>query len=321
MIKKYILKDEHIGKRFDIAISDVVGDEFSRSEIQNFIKNEKIYINGEILKSASKKVLDKFCIEIFLDDTRDIESFPDPQNIPIDIVYEDEYLIVIDKPYGMVCHPSIGHIDNTLVNAIMWHTKDKGLSDIGGMSRPGIVHRLDMDTSGLIIIAKNNEIHRKLSDMFQNYKGERIIRKYLCYTFNTPDPKSGTIDTFIIRHPKLRQQYCVSNTNGKQAITIYKTIKNKYITSTKSISLIECELLTGRTHQIRVHMKHIGCPIIGDKVYSKKKIEHTYPDIIKNFHRQALHSYYIMFIHPITSKTIELFSEIPNDMKNIDMIF
>ena len=316
------ISEKLIGKRLDVALTEVCGD-ISRSFVQKLIKEGKVKLDGVLVSDYSKKIL-KFCVaELNFEDDIDESDIPVAQDIPIKIVYEDEYLIVVDKPFGMVCHPSLGHKDKTLVNAVMWHCKESGesLSDFGGSDRLGIVHRLDKDTSGLIVIAKNNEVHRKLSEMFAKSKGDKITRKYICFVFNTPSPKEGRIDTLITRNSRLRQQYCVSEDQGKRSITIYKTLNIKYITSTKSICMLECELLTGRTHQIRVHMKHIGCPIIGDKVYSKKKIEHTYPKIVSDFERQALHSRELCFVHPITFRRMSFSSDLPKDLMQIYALF
>jgi 23S rRNA pseudouridine1911/1915/1917 synthase len=179
------------------------------------------------------------------------------------------------------------------------------------------VHRLDKDTSGLMIVAKSNEAHRILSSGLAKKKGGGITRKYRCFTIGAMRSQNCKIETFIQRDHKDRQKYTVSESFGKKAITLCKVLKTTYITSTKPISLIECELFTGRTHQIRVHMKHVGCPIIGDPIYGKFKIENVYPNIVRNFKRSALHSYYLEFIHPITGQHLSFESNFPSDMEEL----
>ena len=183
--------------------------------------------------------------------------------------------------------------------------------------RPGIVHRLDKDTSGLMLIAKTNEAHMAFANLFANEKGNLIRRKYVCFVFGVPYPRSGKIETFITRHPHNRQMFVSHNSRGKKAITLYEVEKSMYFSSTKAISKIHCELLTGRTHQIRVHMKHIGHNIIGDIIYGKSKIEPIYPLVIRNFPRQALHSYQLEFQHPFTHNWLCFTSTLPRDMLNL----
>jgi 23S rRNA pseudouridine1911/1915/1917 synthase len=205
------------------------------------------------------------------------------------------------------------------VNALLWYYRET-LSDIGGVERPGLVHRLDKDTSGLMMIAKSNESHRILASNFARKKDGGIIRRYKCFTIGAMGSKDCKIENFIQRDRRDRQKYAVSESFGKKAITLCQALRVTYITSTKPISLIECELLTGRTHQIRVHMKHIGCPIIGDPLYGKSRIENVYPDIVRDFRRTALHSYYLEFIHPTTGKHLSFESNFPSDMEELNNI-
>ncbi len=314
------LTNEDIGKRLDVAVSQKTEDIFSRTQLERIIKNGGVSIDEQIVLSPSKKIISPCNITIKFQKNTHNENGPNPENIPLDIMFEDDHIIIINKAAGMVCHPAPGNYSGTLVNALVWHYKDK-LSNINNIERPGIVHRLDKDTSGLMIVAKSNESHRILTKYFAHEKGKSIIRKYKCLVFGTPKQRTGTIQTLIARDTKNRQRYAVHQDYGKLATTLYKVEKTIYITSTKPISLIECQLLTGRTHQIRVHMKYMGCPIIGDITYGKTKVENVYPEIIRKFQRIALHSYYLEFKHPITGTTMQFTAKVPNDMEQITMCF
>ena len=307
---------EFIGKRIDSAISEIV-DDISRTTLQKLIKNGKVFIDGVALNNPSQKINKECIINITQPDALS-EYEIIPENIDLDILYEDEYIIVINKPAGLVCHPAPGHKTGTLVNAIVYHFNN--LSDINGVLRPGIVHRLDKDTSGVMLIAKTNEAHMSFANLFAKEKGKSIKRKYTCYVFGTLKEKQGRIETFINRHPKNRQLYTISGSSGKLAITLYNIEKTKYITSTKCFSKVNCELLTGRTHQIRVHMKFMGTPIIGDQSYGKGKIDPCFPNIIKDFPRQALHSKELFFIHPFLKREMLFIAEEPEDMKKLNLL-
>ena len=314
---KIEVKDSEIGKRVDIVISELTP-EFSRAKVQRLIKAKKVLCNSEVISDASKKIIAPCLIEI-----EDDELEPGyeliPEKIDLNIVYEDDFIIVINKSAGMVCHPAPGHKSGTLVNAIAYHYRNR-LSNIGGAMRPGIVHRLDKDTSGIMLVAKTNEAHMAFANLFANEKGNLIQRKYVCFVFGLPSPRKGSIETFITRHPKNRQMFIAHNSIGKKAITFYEVENAVYFTSTKAISRIKCELLTGRTHQIRVHMKHIGCNIIGDQTYGKSKIEHTYPEIARNFSRQALHSNVLEFKHPFTHEWLHFEASLPEDMQKLEQL-
>lgn len=309
--------NEHIGKRLDVVLANILpvvtSKLISRTQIQNYIKNGNVLINDICILNPSIKLhnISNIIINI-IENNNNYEI--NGEDIPLDIVYEDNYILVINKQAGLVCHPAVGHRSGTLVNALVNKFK---LSNINGSNRPGIIHRLDKDTSGLMIVAKTNEAHLAFSNLFANSKGSLIKRKYTTVVFNTPPSISGEIRTYITRHPKNRQMFTTSNNNGKLAITLYKVQKSFYFSSNKSISLIECELLTGRTHQIRVHMKYIGCPLVGDKMYCKSKIEAIYPEYIRNFPRQALHSSTLSFIHPFNNKELVFTSKFPTDIKEI----
>ena len=311
------IPDSAVGKRIDIAIKEQIPD-ISRTQIQECIKAGKALCNGRIIQEISKKITETCCVEIELAQSLENSEIT-PENIPLDIIFEDEYIIVLNKPAGIVCHPAPGNRTGTLTNALMFRFKN--LSDLGGADRPGIIHRLDKNTSGLMIVAKSNKAHYAFSELFSKHKGKLIKRKYTCFVFGIPKEKQGKIETLITRNPKLRQQYMVSETSGKTAITLYSTLKSFYFSPTKAISKISCELLTGRTHQIRVHMKYLGNHIIGDEIYGKSKIEASYPEIVRNFKRQALHSSELSFRHPFSGETMKFQSDLPEDMKKIDNFF
>lgn len=307
-----------IGKRIDVAIADLVP-EFSRTKVKKLVSLGKVACGNKLIFDASKKVTVPCVIEI--EDCEPEKKYEIiPEKINLDIVFEDEFIIVINKPAGMVCHPAPGHKSGTLVNAIAHHCKNQ-LSDIGGTMRPGIVHRLDKDTSGLMIVAKTNEAHLAFADLFANKKGDSIRRKYVGFVFGTPTPRTGKIETYITRHPKNRQMFVAHASSGKYAVTLYEVEKSVYFTSTKSISKVNCELLTGRTHQIRVHMKHIGHSLIGDQMYGKSRIEQIYPDVVRNFSRQALHSHILEFRHPFSNKWLHFEANLPEDLQILEDLF
>ena len=309
--------NEHIGKRLDVVLTNVLpivtGKNISRTSIQNSIKSGNVLLNNIIILNPHTKLKEISNIQINIVDNKQKYKITG-EDIPLDIVYEDDYILVINKQAGLVCHPAPGHKSGTLVNALVNKFK---LSNINGNNRPGIVHRLDKDTSGLMIVAKSNEAHMAISNLFANCKGSIIKRKYIAIVFGTPKNKQGEIRTYITRHPKNRQMFTTSETTGKLAITLYNVQKSFYFSSTKSISVVECELLTGRTHQIRVHMKHIACPLVGDQTYCKSKIEIIYPECIRRFPRQALHSSELSFVHPFTNEQLEFYAQLPEDINEI----
>ena len=285
----------------------------SRTKIKDLILSGNIVVDGIINKNPSFKISPQNLIIINLPKIIDYDL--KPEDIPIEIVFEDEHLIVVNKEPNIVVHPSPGHHSGTLVNAILYHCKGK-LSGIGGIKRPGIVHRLDKDTSGLMLVAKTEIAHIKLSDMFKNHS---IERNYQLLVWNVPNSK-GFIDQPIGRSKFNRKKMAI-NLNGKSAIT-YWTLLEVF---SNYVSLIGCKLKTGRTHQIRVHMTSIGHSLIGDKVYggipkTNKKQNISEKDIIskcKNFSRQALHSKTLSFQHPISNEKMHFDIDLPDDMKNL----
>ena len=291
------VNEENVGKRIDSFIHKVQED-ISRSMVQKLIEQKNIKVNGKETKHSYKLKLNDE-IEIFVPEAKEINL--KAQDIPLNVIYEDNDIIVINKPKGMVVHPANGNPDGTLVNAVMNLCKDS-LSGIGGEIRPGIVHRLDKDTSGAIIVAKNDKAHIALSEQLKNHE---VKKTYLALVRGIITENEATINMPIARSKKDRKKMDVDK-NGKEAITHFKVLgryKNKY-------TLLQINLETGRTHQIRVHLSHIGYPIIGDEVYSNGKNEW-------NVSGQCLHAWKLEFIHPITGKKISLEAEIPEYLKNI----
>ena len=291
------INEENVGNRIDSFIPMVQKD-ISRSMVQKLIEQKNIKVNGKETKHSYKLKLNDE-IEIFVPEAKEIDL--KAQDIPLSVIYEDSDIIVINKPKGMVVHPANGNPDGTLVNAVMNLCKDS-LSGIGGEIRPGIVHRLDKDTSGAIIVAKNDKAHIALSEQLKNHE---IKKTYLALVRGIIKENEATINMPIARSKKDRKKMDVDK-DGKEAITHFKVLeryKNKY-------TLLQINLETGRTHQIRVHLSHIGYPIIGDEVYSNGKNEW-------NVSGQCLHAWKLEFKHPITGKKISLEAEIPEYLKNI----
>ena len=288
----------------------------SRTRIKNLILKEKLKLNGEIIKNPSKKVLtgDKLSLNI----PEPEEASLKPYDFKLEIIHEDEHLLVINKPAGIIMHPGAGNYDKTIVNALMSHDISS-LSNIGDELRPGIVHRIDKDTSGLVVIAKNNETHESLSKQFSDHT---ITRVYQLLIWGKLRPSSGKIDTFITRSSKNRQLMEVSRSKGKRAITNYKTIEIFENNKTPTLSLVECKLETGRTHQIRVHMTHMGNSIVGDDKYKKKykklkNIDIELESSISKLNRQFLHAKTIGFIHPKTNEEMIFSSILPQELNNL----
>ncbi len=258
-----IVKDYENGQRVDQYISKKEK-ELSRTRIKNLILNKKLKINGKVLKDPSKKIFTHDSISLEIPEPK--KASLKPFKFKLDIVYEDKDLLIVNKPSGISMHPGAGDYDRTLVNALVYHD-NKNLSNIGDELRPGIVHRIDKDTSGLVVIAKNNISHEKLSNQFSNHTIKRV---YQTLIWGKLRPQSGKIETLITRSSKNRQLMEVGLTKGKRAITNYKTLEIFENEKIPTFSLIECKLETGRTHQIRVHMSHKGNNILGDKKYKKK---------------------------------------------------
>lgn len=292
---KFMIDSYSEDLRLDVYLSENIKDK-SRSYIQNLIKSEKVLINGNTKKGSYKlKLNDQVEVEIPENEKLNVE----PENIPIDIIYEDRDVIVVNKAQGMVVHPAPGNYSGTLVNALLYHCTD--LSGINGVLRPGIVHRIDKDTSGILVVAKNDMAHKKLAEQLKEHSMNRI---YNALVEGVLKEDTGTIDKPLGRHPNQRIKMAVVK-DGRRAVTHYKVL-NRY----KNNTLIECKLETGRTHQIRVHMAYIGHPIVGDPVYgfSKQKFK---------LEGQMLHAKKLGFIHPATNKYMEFDSELPEYFKKI----
>ncbi len=307
--------DESAGERLDRFLTHSVPD-VSRSQIQRWLSMGAIVLGNGRIPDADYKVQigDVFTIT----PPPAVDAIPQPQHhIQLNIIYEDDDLIVINKAAGMVVHPAPGHHDETLVNALLAHCGDS-LSGIGGVKRPGIVHRLDKDTSGLMVIAKNDITHQGLSAQFANNK--TIFRTYIAYIWGVPNPIKGVIDAPIARHPKNRQLMAIRKiATAKRAVTHYQLIDKWLLSDAKTtVAKIECLLETGRTHQIRVHSQHIGHPIVGDPVYGKKNMSKTLPDFMRQFPRQALHAYKLSFLHPLTQQTLNFEVPLPQDFQDLE---
>lgn len=282
---------EQDGERLDKLLSIIYPD-FSRSFFQKLIKENSIKVNEKIQK-ANYKVQTDDVISVLIPDA--IETSIEPEDIPLDILYEDNDVLVVNKPKGMVVHPSAGHYSGTLVNAIMYHCKDS-LSGINGEIRPGIVHRIDMDTTGSLIVCKNDESHVAIAEQIKEHSCNRIYVGIVCGNVKEDE---GTIDAPIGRHPVDRKKMAINEKNGKPAVTHYKVLKRfgKY-------TYMQFKLETGRTHQIRVHMACIGHPLLGDELYSK-----NCP--FKHLQGQTLHARTIGFIHPRTKEYMEFSAPLP----------
>ena len=289
------VNSEDIGKRLDAFVSENI-EEITRNYLQSLIEEGYVTIEGKKKVKAGQKLKGNEIIKVIIPEPEELNV--EAENIPIDIVYEDKYLLVVNKSADMVVHPAPGNYSGTLVNAILYHIKD--LSSINGVIRPGIVHRLDKDTSGLIVIAKSDEAHVKLVDSF---KDKTIKKTYIAIVKGVIGKDTGRLETLIGRNPNDRKKMAVVEKNGKLAITNY-TVLSKGLKHT----LVKVDIKTGRTHQIRVHMKQLGYPIEGDKVYGKGN------DLAS---RQMLHAYKLSFTHPITGELINLKGEIPKDFLDI----
>ena len=312
---KFLVKKSDDSKRLDIFLSEKIK-HLTRSNIKKIIESKNVKINKKIADSPSKKIKidNEVVIKLLIKKSDKLL----PNKIKLDIRFEDKDILIINKPKGMVVHPGAGNYEKTLANALVHKYKNK-LSDINGELRPGIVHRIDKETSGLLVIAKNNLSHSKLGKQFSDHS---IKRKYLCLIWGVIRPLQGRIETLISRNKKNRQLMMVSDVNGKKAITNYKTITVFQRQDIPKISLVECELETGRTHQIRVHMKYKGTSLLGDNQYGKKgikfkKINEDFFKKLSFLNGQALHAKSLGFIHPSKNEWINFESELPGDFKKL----
>ncbi|MGB7204403.1 MAG: RluA family pseudouridine synthase [Anderseniella sp.] len=306
---------QRLDKLLGTAFPDI-----SRARFQTLIAQGNVNVNGKVTTQASQKILPGTGVDIIVPVAEDPE--PQPEAIPLDIVFEDTHVIVINKQAGLVVHPGPGNWTGTLVNALIHHCGDS-LSGIGGVKRPGIVHRLDKETSGLLVVAKTDKAHQLLSEQFAAHgRDGKLSRQYMAITWGEPAPRRGTIDTMLARSTTNRVKMAVTKTAGRRAITHYETLKTFMSSDGKPLaSLVQCNLETGRTHQIRVHMSHIGHPLLGDMVYgaghaaSANKLAQKARSCLEALNRQALHAQTLGFEHPETGDPMVFETELPSDMQ------
>jgi 23S rRNA pseudouridine1911/1915/1917 synthase len=314
--------ESHSGQRLDRFLSDRLPG-LSRTRLQALIRQGRVTLGPATIEDVkySVKPGDRFSISV----PPAVSAKPVGQAIPLNVVYEDDAIIVIDKPAGLVVHPGAGNIDRTLVNALIAHC-GASLSGIGGVARPGIVHRLDKDTSGLVVVAKTDQAHRALSDQFADHGREGSLeRGYLALVWGAPPRPHGTIKAPIGRHKTSRTKMAVVpvTKGGREAVTHYQVLATFGRGGEPIASLLECLLETGRTHQVRVHLASIGTPLIGDPVYGTgfksklRKLPLAAQDKLASFKRQALHAAALTFVHPLTGTLLEFNSPLPDDFAMI----
>ncbi|MBI5682952.1 MAG: RluA family pseudouridine synthase [Deltaproteobacteria bacterium] len=302
---KPTLKD--LNERLDIYLSKKIPD-ISRSQIKKLIDSGNVLLNNLPAKSGSK-LKDTDVISVCIPEIRPLDVVP--ENIPLDILYEDKSIIVVNKPAGMVVHAGSGNTEKTLVNALLYHCKD--LSGINGILRPGIVHRLDKDTSGTMVAAKNDNAHKSIARQFKEHT---VVKRYIAIVWGIVKDNEGRVDLPIGRHITVRQRMSVKTKKGRRAVTYYKVLRRF-----NNFTLLEIRIETGRTHQIRVHLSSTHHPVVGDYVYGKKSIPASlHPEVcsaVQGLKRQALHSSVLGFIHPDTCRYIEFASPLPDDMDTV----
>ncbi len=309
------------GARLDKLLAESLPD-LSRSRLKQLIEEGYVTLHGGetdpvTATDAARKVRGAEVFSVAV--PAPVPAEPEPQDIPLDVVYEDEHLIVIDKPSGLVVHPAAGHADGTLVNALLAHC-GASLSGIGGVSRPGIVHRLDKDTSGLMVVAKTDAAHRGLAAQFHDHDLERA---YYAVVWGVPSPREGEITGNIGRSPANRKKMAVLGRGGKPALTRYRVLRS----AGRDASLVRCDLATGRTHQIRVHMAHIGHPVVGDPLYGGggrsrlKRLDEAAKAAVNRLDSQALHAFLIEFTHPISGKIVHFEAKLPREFNELMAIF
>ncbi|HEX7820215.1 MAG TPA: RluA family pseudouridine synthase [Sphingobium sp.] len=301
------MTDAQSGMRLDRALADLLPD-MSRERIKALILGGHVQgRDGKAATNPSMKVVaeSRFALDVPAPRPADAQ----PEDIPLVIVYEDAHLIVVDKAAGMVVHPAAGNLDGTLVNALLAHCKGQ-LSGIGGVARPGIVHRIDKDTSGLMVVAKSDQAHEGLARQFKDHS---IRRVYKAIVNGQPVKAGGTVDTWIGRSDGDRKKMAVQREGrGKHAVTHYRVVQKMH-----GSALVECRLETGRTHQVRVHMAHLGHPLIGDPVYARSQSRHRELLQTLGFQRQALHAAHLGFIHPVDGSDLVFDSPMPSDMQEL----
>ena len=299
------IADTADGWRLDRALADAVPT-MSRERLKALISSGKVLgEDGAAVRDPAKKAVGGQTFSVTVPAPTPAHNLA--QDIALDIVFEDDHLLVVDKPAGLVVHPAAGNPDGTLVNALLHHCAGR-LSGIGGVARPGIVHRIDKDTSGLMLVAKTDRAHEGLAKQFAVHS---IDRRYKAIVAGRPNPPSGTVDAPLARSPSNRKKVAIV-ASGKRAVTHYRTIR-----PLRDAALVECRLETGRTHQVRVHMTSIGNPLLGDPVYGRTKPAHRPVLETLCFKRQALHAAHLGFIHPVNSNALSFESELPADMQEL----
>lgn len=287
-----------MSERLDIVLMARHHD-FSRSRIKGLIESGFVKVNGEVVTKAGAKVDESDTLDVFIPPP--VPAVPEPEEIPLDVLYEDEHILALNKPPGLVVHPAPGHLTGTLVNALLAHCPN--LSGIGGVSRPGIVHRLDQDTSGVMVVAKTQRAMDVLSKEFSSHAN--IVKTYLAIVHGTPVPAEGRIENLIGRSPFDRKKMAIVDRNGKVAVTNYRVVA-----STRAMSRVECVIETGRTHQIRVHLASLGTPVVGDSVYGRSRLDRQLDPPPA---RQLLHAWRLALKHPITRVPMVFEAPIPDD--------
>ena len=285
--------ETYMDERLDKFLSAMLPDQ-SRSYLQKIIKDGNVLVNGEPKKSSYR-------LEDGDEVTADLPELKSPENIPLDILYEDDSILMVNKPKGMVVHPSAGHYTGTLVNAVLWHCQGQ-LSGINGVSRPGIVHRIDKDTTGVLVVCKNDAAHNAVAAQLKEHS---ITRKYRAIVHGVIKEDEGTVDAPIGRHPTERKKMASGVKNGKRAVTHYRVLERF-----QGYTYVECQLETGRTHQIRVHMASIHHPLLGDTVYGPAKDSH-------HLEGQTLHAMVLGLIHPVTGEYLEVEAPLPEYFENL----
>lgn len=294
---RFQVTEEYEEERIDKYMSILI-DSLSRSFIQKMVKEEKVLVNGKPVKANYRlKTEDEICFEL----PEAVEPDIEPENIPLDILYEDADVLVVNKPKGMVVHPAAGHYSGTLVNALMYHCRGS-LSGINGCLRPGIVHRIDMDTTGSLIVCKNDTAHASIAAQLKEHS---IVRRYRAIVWGVIKEEEGCVDVPIGRHPVERKKMAAGVRNGKDAVTHYRVLERF-----RGYTYIECRLETGRTHQIRVHMDSIGHPILGDPVYGNRKCPFQ-------LQGQTLHAITLGFVHPVTGEYVETTAPLPEYFQHL----
>jgi len=318
----FSVTEDEVGTRIDRYLTNKLG-EFSRSRLKSLVKQGQVMVDGEVMIDPARRV--KLGQRVIIAMPEPEDPIPKPENIPLDVLFEDDHLIVINKPSGLVVHPAAGNWSGTLVNALIAHCGDS-LSGIGGVKRPGIVHRLDKETSGVMVVAKTDMAHRDLSEQFASHgKDGRMERAYLALVWGKPPHVKGSISAPLGRATGNRTKMAVVSSGGKHAVTHYERLEmfSSPDGDKGVVSLVRCVLETGRTHQIRVHMAHIGCPLLGDATYgsgfksSARRLGEGAQALLEKFSGQALHAEMLGFEHPGSKKSKKYSSSLPYEFNEL----